>query len=219
MKNFKAKSGFGRNPDDDLLIEAQAPIDGGGFRPVIFRRSRIDYLFGFNDEISGLTLDDGVTIPVAMPLAHLKQKVFQPDEDTDNGLDLMAVTGDVVNEVARVRLSRQFNPAAEMQEAKEEKPLEIVAHVHAKKADRQFKRVRFSEKNISFYEPHVERPEKEIWVQLKDGYTAGGFTGFYVPLSLSNFLWYLDSAKKEGRASLDLSEVTRPKTSTEFKLD
>jgi hypothetical protein len=175
VKKFTAKSGFGRAPDDDLLIEAQAPIEGGGFRPVIFRRSRIDYLFGFNDEISGLTLDDGVTIPVAMPLAKLKQKVFQPDEDTDSGLDLMAVTGDVVNKVERIRLSRQFNPAAEMQEAKEEKPLDIVAHVHAQKADRQFKRVRFSEKIISFYEPHVDRPEKEIWVQLRDGHTAGGF--------------------------------------------
>jgi len=219
VKKFTARSGFGGTPDDDLLIEAQAPVEGGGFRPVVFRRSRIDYLFGFNDEISGLTLDDGVTVPVALPLAALKQKVFQPDEDMAGGLDLMTVTGEVVNEVERIRLSRQFNPAAEVQDARDEKPLEIVAHVHGKRSDRQFKRVRFPEKAISYYEPHAERPDKEIYVQLKDGYTAGGFTSFYVPLSLSNFLWYLDSAKKEGRTSLDLSEVTRPKHSTEFKLD
>lgn len=219
MKKFTAKSGFGRHNDEDLLIEAQAPIDGGGFRHIVFYRSKIDYLFEFSEEISGLTLDNGVTIPVVMPLADLKQKIYQPDEETDNGLDLTDVTGEQVNEVERIRLSRQFNPAAVLQESKEEKPLEIVAHVHAKKADRQFKRVRFPEKAISYYEPHVERPEKEIWVSLKDGYSAGGFTGFYMPIPLSTFLWYLDAAKKEGRGTLDLSEVTRPKNSTGFKLD
>lgn len=219
MKKFSARSGFGRTTDDDLLIEAQAPVDGSGFRTVVFRRSRVDYLFGFNDDISGMTLDDGVTIPVALPLADLKRKIYQPDEETDNGLDLTAVTGTVLEEVKPIHLSKQFNPAAEVQEAREEKQLDIVAHVHAKKADRQFKRVRFSEKTISFYEPHIDRPEKEIWVQLKDGYTAGGFSGFYMALPLSTFLWYLDNAKKEGRGSLDLSEVTRPKNSTGFKLD
>lgn len=219
MKKFTATSGFGRNADEDLLIEAQAPLDGGGFRHIVFRRSRIDYLFAFDGAIAGMTLDNGVTIPVAMPIADLKQKIFHPDEETAEGLDLTAATGEVVNDVARIRLSKQFNPSAELQEAREEKPLEIVAHVHAKKADRQFKRVRFSEKSISYYEPHVERPEKEIWVQLKDGYAAGGLSGFYMPIPLSSFLWYLDSAKKEGRASLDLSEVTRPKNSTGFKLD
>lgn len=219
MKKFTATSGFGRNADEDLLIEAQAPLDGGGFRHIVFRRSRIDYLFAFDDAIAGMTLDNGVTIPVAMPIADLKQKIFHPDEEMAEGLDLTAATGEVVNDVARIRLSKQFNPSAELQEAREEKPLEIVAHVHAKKADRQFKRVRFSEKSISYYEPHVERPEKEIWVQLKDGYAAGGLSGFYMPIPLSSFLWYLDSAKKEGRASLDLSEVTRPKNSTGFKLD
>ena len=219
MKKFTAASGFGSSAGDDLLIEAQAPIDGGGFRHIVFRRSRIDYLFAFNDSISGITLDSGVTIPAAMPIADLKQKIFNPDEDVADGLNLTAVTGEAAVEAERIRLSKQFNPAADLQEVKEEKHLDIVAHVHAKKADRQFKRVRFSEKNISYYEPHVERPEKEIWLQMKDGYAAGGLTGFYVPIPLSSFLWYLDNAKKEGRASLDLSEVTRPKNSTGFKLD
>lgn len=219
MKKFNARSGFARGADDDLLIEAQAPVDGGGFRPVVFRRSRIDYLFGFNDEVSGMALDDGVTIPVALPLPVLKRKIYQFDEDFDGGLDLSAVTGEAVQAVESLRLSKRFNPAAEAPEPQKEKLLEIVAHVHAKKADRQFKRVRFSEKAISYYEPHVERPEKEIWVQLKDDHSVGGFSGFYVPMPLSTFLWHLDGAKKDGRGTLDLSEPTRPKQSTGFKLD
>jgi len=219
VKKFSARSGFGRAAEDDLLIEAQVPVDGGGFRAAVFRRSRIDYLFGFSDDVSGITLNDGVTIPVALPLADLKRRVYYSEEDTDNGLDLSAVTGETVREVERIRLSKHFDPAAAVPEAGEEKPLDIVAHVHAKKADRQFKRVRFSEKSIGYYEPHVDRPDKETWVQLKEGHSTNGLSGFYLPLPLSTFLWYLDSAKKESRGSLDLSEVTRPKHSTGFKLD
>lgn len=216
MKGFNGKAQ--RLSEDDFLIEAQAPIEGSGFRPVIFRASRIDYLFGFNDEISGLRLDDGVTIPVAMPLPDLKKKIYSPDFREMPFLDLTAVTGEVVGEVERIRLSKNFNPVAPKQEAGEEAVLEIVAHVHAKREDRQFKRVRFSDAAIAHYEPHVDRPDKEIWVSLKDGHSAGGFDGFYVPIPLASFLWYLDNAKKEGWQVLDLSENTRPKNSNNFKL-
>lgn len=216
MNGFNGKAQ--RLSGDDFLIEAQAPIEGSGFRPVIFRASRIDYVFGFNDEISGLRLDDGVTIPVAMPLPDLKKKIYIPDFREMPMLDLTTVTGEVVGEVERIRLSKNFNPVAQKQEAGAEKPLEIIAHVHERREDRHFKRVRFADTAIQYYEPHAERPENEIFVSLKEGHSAGGFENFYVPMSLSNFLWYLDNAKKEGRQTLDLSENTRPKSSNNFKL-
>lgn len=216
MNGFNGKAQ--RLSDDDFLIEAQAPIEGEGFRPVIFRSSRIDYVFGFNDDISGLRLNDGVTIPVALPLADLRKKIYMPDFRDMPVLDLTAVTGEMVGEVERIRLSKNFNPVVQAQETAEEKPLAIITHVHEKREDRHFKRVEFSDTSIRFYEPHVDRPEKEIWVTLKEGHRAGGFENFYIPMPLSTFLWHLDHAKKEGRKKLDLSEMTRPKTSTNFKL-
>jgi hypothetical protein len=218
MKDFSRAARVRRLSEDDLLVKAQAPIDAGGFRPVIFRSNRIDYLFGFNDEISGITLDDGVTIPVAMPLPALEQKIYAPDFKDAPVLDLMFVTGETVAEVEAIRLSRNFNPAAVVVEAKAETPVEIVVFAHAKKDDRQFSRLRFTDKAIHYFEPHVERPDKETWISLKEGHAANGLKGFYVPMPMPSFMWYLDQAKKEGRATLDITEATRPRDTKNFKL-
>lgn len=218
MKEFSRAARVRRLSEDDLLVKAQAPIDAGGFRPVIFRSNRIDYLFGFNDEISGITLDDGVTIPVALPLSALEQKIYAPDFKSAPVLDLMSVTGETVAEVEAIRLSRSFNPAAVAVEEKEETPVGIVTFAHAKRDDRQFSRLRFTDKAIRHFEPHFERPDKETWVSLKEGHVANGLSGFYVPIPMPTFMWYLDQAKKEGRATLDITEATRPRDTKNFKL-
>jgi|GEM_PF-1860621 len=219
MKDFSRAARARRLSEDDLLVRAQAPVDAGGFRPVVFRSNRIDYLLSFNEDISGITLDDGVTIPVALPLSKLEQKVYAPDFKDAPVLDLMPVTGEVVAEVEAIRLSRHFNPAAVVTGAKAEAPVEIVSFAHAKKQDRQFSRIRFSDKAIHYFEPHVERPDRETWVSLKEGHAANGLRGFYLPMPMPTFMWYLDHAKKEGLATLDITEATRPRDTKNFKLE
>jgi hypothetical protein len=79
MKELGKARVFSGGRDQDLLIEALAPVEGSNeFRAIAFRESRIGYLFAFDENLSGITLDNGVTIPVALPFAELKATISIP---------------------------------------------------------------------------------------------------------------------------------------------
>src|SRR5687768_16623046 len=113
--------------DQDLLIEAKAPVSGGeGYRRIAFRASYIDYLFEIDDKISGITLRNGVTIPVALSFSDLKTQVYAPDFRTGGSIDLTLVTGEAASSAPSVSLSAEFNPARSGR-LKEKEPLMIRA--------------------------------------------------------------------------------------------
>ncbi|TAL35527.1 MAG: hypothetical protein EPN97_07050 [Alphaproteobacteria bacterium] len=220
MKELGKARVFSRDRENDLLIEALAPVEGSDeFRAIAFRESRIDYLFAFDETLSGIALKNGVTIPVALPFASLKQKIYGNDFDTGGSIDLTLVTGKPVKQEQELRLSKKFNPAADNAPPPDEKPLEIIVFAHGKPTDREFKRLRLREDQISHYEQHTDRKDSETFIALKPGQTADGWSRFYVATPLHYFTYYLTYAKKEGQTVLDLSEATRPKDTSALRMD
>lgn len=220
MKEIGKARVFSRDRENDLLIEALAPVEGSDeFRAIAFRESRIDYLFSFDEKLSGITLNNGVTIPVALPFAELKQKIYGNDFDTGGSLDLTLVTGKPVKDEQELRLSKKFNPAAENAPPADDNPLEIVLFAHGKPTDREFKRLRIREDQISFYEQHADRKDRETFITLKPGQAADGWSKFYVATPLNYFTYYLSHAKQEGQTVIDLSEATRPKDTSTLRMD
>lgn len=219
MNNFGKTKRFALEGDEDLLIEALAPVEGTDqYRAIAFRESRIDYLFAFDEKLSGIVLNNGVTIPVALPFADLKRRIYENDFSTGGGIDLTLVTGKPVTEEKELRLSKKFNPAAEAPVATD-KPMDIIMFVHSEPNDRKFKLVRFQESQIAYFEPHSSRKDKETFISLKPGVTADGLTKFYVAMPLHYYTHYLTRAKQAGDAVMDLTEATRPRDSASLKLD
>ncbi len=205
---------FSMGNTDDLIITANAPIEGagGGWRQMAFKASSIDFLFEIDKDISAMTLKNGVTIPVVMGFERLKKMVYEPDMSTGNGIDLSLVTGKVVGDVQTVRLAKKFNPVAADAEksAKEESKLELVMFAHGKPVDREFRRIRVKQKDINYFEAHADRRETETFVQLNSGTEVSGMNAFYVAMPLDHFAHYLNAALRGGDAVLDLSERTKP---------
>jgi hypothetical protein len=220
MKNFgKAKRFALESGNEDLLIEALAPVEGRDeYRSIAFRASRIDYLFSFDEKLSGIVLDNGVTIPVLLPFADLKKSIYNNDFETGSSVDLTLVTGKPVSEEKELRLSKKFNPAAEDAAPATETPREIVAFAHMDASDRKFKLLRFRESDIAFFEPHSERKDRETFVRLKAGCNADGWNCFYISTPMHYFTWYLAEAQKEGRSLVDMTEHTRPKDSASLRM-
>jgi hypothetical protein len=219
MKELGKARILSREANEDLLIEALAPVEGRDeFRPIAFRESRIDYLFAFDDKLSGITLNNGVTIPVLLTFAELKQRIYGNDFDSGSSIDLTLVTGKPVAAEKELRLSKKFNPAAESAPV-DEQPLEIILFAHGKSTDREFKRLRLTESQIGYFEQHAARKDKETFIMLKPGQTVDGWNQFYVATPLHYFTYYLSNAKEEGQAVLDMSEATRPKDTSALRMD
>lgn len=220
MKELGRAKVFSRDGGDELLIEALAPIEGSEeFRSIAFKESRIDYLFAFDEKLSGIVLHNGVTIPVVLPFAELKARIYGNDFTTGDRIDLTLVTGKAVAEEKQLRLSKKFNPAAESATSTgPEKPVDIVVFAHAEPTDLKFRRLRVSEAQIAYFEPHVDRKEKETFFSLKAGHTIDGWNKFYVALPLSHFTYYLNKAKNEGQEVADMSEASRPKDCASLKV-
>jgi hypothetical protein len=205
--------------DEELLIEALAPVDGRDeYRSIAFRESRIDYLVSFDDKLSGIVLTNGVTIPVVLPFDELKRRIYDNDFDTGGRIDLTLVTGKPVSEEKQLRLSKKFNPAAE-EEAAAPKGVEITLFAHSEPSDRKFKLLRFNESDIAFFEPHNARKDKETYVALKPGCLADGLSKFYIAMPMHYFTYYLAQAKKDRSDAIDLTETTRPKDTASLKMD
>ncbi|MDE1153134.1 MAG: hypothetical protein PW788_11410 [Micavibrio sp.] len=204
--------------DEDFLIEAFAPVEGGkdAWRRIAFRAGNVDYLHEIDEKTSGITLKNGVTIPTTLPFAELKRQIFEPDTSTGNSIDLSLVTGAAVGAVAAVRLSKNFNPAAETAKAETKKPMEIIVFAHEARNDRNFRRLIFTDAMIDNFEAHPERKDSETYISLKK--TLDDWDDFYIPLPLTTFTYYLDEAKRRGAPQLDLGEATRPKSTAALKM-
>jgi hypothetical protein len=213
---------FSRTGDEEFVIEAQAPVEGAAeaFRRVAFKSSMIDMLFEVDADISGMVLKNGVTIPVALRFAALKEKIYNNDISTGNSLDLSLVTGQAVVQAQEVRLSRRFNPVAEERAAAGagESELDITLFVHRKSSDREFKRVTVPESKIAHFEPHANRPQTETFIKMKSGHAVEGWTEFYTALPITYFTYYLKQAREDGQKTLNLMESTRPKDAKNLRM-
>ena len=220
MKELGKAKRFFLEGDDDVLIQALAPVAGSEeFRAISFRESRIDYLFAFDEKLSGIVLTNGITIPVALPFADLRKSIYDNDSATGGGIDLTLVTGKPVADEKELRLSKKFNPAADVAAPVAEKPLEIVAFAHAEPTDRKFKLLRFHESDMAYFEPHNNRKDKETFVSLKPGFTIDGLSKFYIATPMHYFTFFLAKARQEGQSVMDMTETTRPKDSTSLRMD
>jgi len=204
--------------DGELVFEAFAPVEGkkDTFRRIAFRSENVDYLHEIDDTTSAITLKNGVTIPAAMPFEKLKRAVFDNDLSTGSFVDLSLVTGAAVGEVAAVRLSKNFNPAAEAPKADSKKPLEIIVFAHEQRTDRNFRRLTFTDAMIDSFEPHSERKDSETYISLKKA--VDDWEDFYIAIPLNTFTYQLDEAKRRGASQLDLGEMTRPKSTTALRM-
>lgn len=216
MKGLGKSKVFNLAGSDEMLIDAYAPVAGGGeYRRIRFKAAQVDYTYEIDKELSGIVLKNGVAIPVALGFDALNAKIYEPDM-TQAALDLTKVTGEAVGEVQAVRLSKEFNPAAHAEE-EEGEPLEIIAFAHEQKNDRHFRRLKFSERDIGYFEPHISRQNTETFVSMKR--EIDGWNKFYIPMPLNHFTYYLNEAKKSGLKTLDIAEMTRPKKTSDLKLD
>jgi hypothetical protein len=205
----------------DLLIEAQAPVAGAGpgvqFRQIAFRASRIDYVYQAGEGVSAIKLNDGVTIPVAMPFPELKSRIYDNDFRTGGSIDLSLVTGAAVKDQLFPKLSKEFNPAAEDAAPAPDSDIAITMFVHAKPDDRHFKLLTVQASQIAHFEPHSQRKDRETYVALKK--PLEGIQSFYVNMPITHFTYYLDNAKKTGEKTLQLGEATRPKDTSSLRLE
>jgi len=208
-----------RGGDSERFITAHVPTDEGGFAPVVFRAARVDMIVGLDENISALRLDDGVTIPAALPMATLRAMVFDDDYKNSGDIDLMAVTGEAAAAARRVTLSRKFNPLAETDiSAKDETGVDVAVFVHKEQNDRKFHMVRFNTSDMAYFEPHANRPAAETFINLKKENAATGFKDFYIQMPMTTFMWHLEAARKSGRSTLDLTESTRARDAKGFEL-
>lgn len=222
MENLGGKGKvFSKVTDEDLLIEAFAPVKGqdDSWRRVAFHASLIAYLVEFDEKISGMVLHSGVTIPAALPFSELKKQIYDQDFRTGSSIDLTLVTGKTVSAVQKIRLSDEFNPAAKEDVLPtESKDVEIRLIAHAKATDREFFCATFKESHIQYFEPHANRKETETFIKLKNGRSVNGVEEFYVSIPMSGFTNVLAYAKKERRSSIDITETTRPKSDKSYTM-
>lgn len=207
--------------NEDLLVEAQVPVagaPGAAFCQIAFRASRIDYVYQAGDGVSAIKLNDGVTIPVAMPFTELKKRIYDNDFRTGGSIDLSLVTGPAVKEQLFPKLSKAFNPAAEdAAPDAADNDVAITMFVHIKPDDRQFKLLTVNASQIAHFEPHSQRKDRETFVSLKR--PLEGHQSFYVNMPITHFTYYLDNAKKSGEKVLQLGEATRPKETSTLRFD
>ncbi|HYD19710.1 MAG TPA: hypothetical protein VEF76_14660 [Patescibacteria group bacterium] len=198
--------------DEDLIITAYAPVEGAAdaWRQMAFKAVSIDFLYQIDDRLSGITLKNGITIPVVMSFDALRRAIYEPDMSTGNGIDLTLLTGKAVGEVQAIRLAKTFNPAAVAAAPEKTSKLEIVMFTHADQNDRKFRRIRVAHRDINYFEPNKARKETETFFQLKAGVTIEGMTNFYAAIPLDHFTAFLNNALRAGETVLDLSERTRP---------
>ena len=89
---------YGSGGNVGIQVAAQAPLEAGGFRKIYYEQNRIDHIFEYDAETAGIRLQDGVVIPVALPVDRLYERLY---EGRCNLVDLGDVTGAAVKAVAR----------------------------------------------------------------------------------------------------------------------
>lgn len=209
---------FTMGDSDDLIITAFAPVEGaeGGWRQIAFKAQQVDYVSQIDNDISAMTLKNGVTIPVLMAFERLRDTVYQPDMSTGNGIDLTLITGNAVRDVQAVRLSKKFNPAADTEaEAKKlpfvNKPLKIAVFVRQSE-QQNFQMFFISDDRIDWAKVEgVEQAKNGKATKLALLYDKGPFgeTSVLIDMPRPAFMELYNKAKMEGATELDLRDWTR----------
>lgn len=203
---------------DDLVITAFAPVEGaeGGWRQIAFKAGQVDYVSQIDNDISAMTLKNGVTIPVVMGFERLRDTIYQPDMSTGNGIDLTLITGTAVRDVQAVRLSKKFNPAAEAEpEGKKlpfvNKPLKIAVFVRQSE-QQNFQMFFITDDRIDWAKVEgVEQAKNGKATKLALLYDKGPFgeTSVMIDMPRPAFMELYNKAKMEGATELDLRDWTR----------
>lgn len=206
---------FTMGNSDDLIITAFAPVEGadGGWRQIAFKARQVDYVSQIDNDISAMTLDNGVTIPVLMAFERLRDTIYQPDMSTGNGIDLTLITGNAVRDVQAVRLSKKFNPAAGEGEKLPlvNKPLKIAVFVRQHE-QQNFQMFFVTDDRIDWAKVEgVEQAKNGKATKLALLYDKGPFgeTGILIDMPRPVFMELYNKAKMEGATELDLREWTR----------
>lgn len=214
------KKSFSRNADQGLRIEACVPVASmpGEYRRMMFHAREVASVLELDDKRSGIVLENGVTIPVAIAFDKLKNMIYDPDFRTGNSIDLTLVTGAVVADVVPVKLSTEFNPVspAGVDAPKgPEKSLEIILYARTSRTqDRQYKRYRVQADRIAYFEPNAERKNTETYLKIKQ--SDGSTFDIYIQMPVAHFAQQLALAKAERRESIDLCDITAPKPGQNF---
>ncbi len=218
MEGLSSARIFSRNSEEDLLIEVLAPVvsQDSGFRRILFRASSIDFLYEVDAGISGIALNNGAAIPVALSFAELKKTIYEADFRTGNSIDLSLVTGPAVGEIEKIRLSRDFNPSASADKPSG-KSIQIRLCARMSKVDEKFVNIAVDESQIAYFEPHCDRKETETFFQLKDEFNINGRKNFWAKIPLSIYAQRVSIAKNHGTEVLDLTDLTRPKDDRNYK--
>ena len=214
------RKSFSRSAEQGLRIEAFVPVASlpGEYRRMMFHANQVASVLEFDEKRSGIVLESGVTIPVALSFDRLKVMIYEPDFKTGNSIDLTLVTGAVVADVVPVKLSTDFNPVAPSADETSKGPevsLEIILYARASRGqDRQYKRHRIQAERISYFEPNAERKDNETYLKIKK--TDGSTFDIFVQIPIAHFAQQLAQAKAERRESLDLCGITAPKSGQSF---
>lgn len=201
---------------DDLIITAFAPVEGaeGGWRQIAFKAQQVDYVSQIDNDISAMTLKNGVTIPVVMAFERLRETVYQPDMSTGNSIDLTLITGRAVGDVQTVRLSKKFNPAAGAETEKRpfvNKPLKIAVFVRQSE-QQNFQMFFISDDRIDWAKVEgVEQAKNGKATKLALLYDKGPFgeSSVLIDMPRPAFMELYNKAKMEGATELDLRDWTR----------
>lgn len=208
------KKSFSRSADQGLRIEAFVPVAWmpGEYRRIMFHANQVTSVLELDEKRSGIILESGVAIPVAIAFDKLKIMIYEPDFKTGNSIDLTLVTGAVVADAVPVKLSTNFNPVSstDAEAAKgPEKALEIILYARTSRAqDRQYKRYRIQADRISFFEPNSERKGSETYIRIRQSDSSN--LDIFAQIPAANFAQQLALAKAERRESIDLCDITAP---------
>ncbi len=209
---------FSKNLDrsgQDLLIRAMAVNTLGGWHPVTFERSRVDYVAGIDDKTSVLALKSGAKIAVAMAYEELEKKIYFSDAGEQPVLDLRAVTGAAA--LFTVPEFEQDFAKAALKETPEKpsypmvnKPIKIA--VFARQAQEQnFQMHIFTDTQIDWSTVTGEdgRNGKLTKLPFISGRGPFGEKEMIIDMPRAAFMEVYSKAKMEGKAELDLRDWTR----------
>jgi hypothetical protein len=200
-----AKSLTSRLEDAPRRFRAHAPVKGQeAMRRIYATVDSIGALFEYAEGISCIEMKNGVVIPVALDVDALNQKIYDTNDDV---VDLYAVTGDAVTQVAATVFRTSFNHA--VQEDTRD-GLSIVAYMHADYDANKFQRVTFSFEDVQSLQAAGPTKAPMTLVHMDSGKQVAGYRAFYVDMSLDVFTARVDTAKQRGDSELDLCAFTRP---------
>jgi hypothetical protein len=204
----------------ELLIRAQiADAAGAGWNPVTFEKSRIDYVTGIGEGLSGIALKTGAKIAVKMPYDELERRIYLSDPREEPVLDLREVTGSVVREARVPAPAADFSAAATApapagfpeKRPMVDKPLKIALFAR-QSGEQNFQMLIFLDTNVDWSGVTGDANGKNgSMTKMPLLYGAGPFGESEVLFDMPRaaFMELYNRAKMEGLDELDLRDWTR----------